>query len=547
MFKGRYFPLLLLTLLGVIFTFSGVLNAQDTEEEEACPSIVQTALASMGDNCSVLDRNSACYGFNQVDSSFALEEVDEDYFNAPADMAELITLETIRTSPLDIEQERWGVAVMNAQANVPGILPGQAVTFMLVGDVSVENDVDEADVTPIYESFTITVNTRANVRSGDSTNTNVIGIADPGAQLTADAVNEARTWVRVLYGGRMAWVSLEVIDSISNLEDLPTVEAQLLSPMQSFYFETGVGQPTCADAPDVLAIRSPENLVVDLTVNGANISIGSLIILKQIDATHFLIYVEQGHVETEDGQRVEAGQTIIGEMDEDGNWILWLDIRDANEEELGWGNLVRDGYQALGVIEEEASTDTFGLRGSCGSFVPTSPTLGLGYGQNTFFWNPYQGATSYRVWINNLTGGLYSFDTNGAQSNLTVNLINETVGYGYDFVWFVEALVNGRVVCTSQTITLQRGSEPVAGPGFFAFASCSGPATYSTIFSWNNLGGDTVTFTYNINSTPGGVSGPHSGDSSSFTEYTAGDTIDNIVATTGGGIVVPIGGTFTCL
>lgn len=542
MFKGRYFPLLLLTLFGMIFIFSGVLNAQDTEEEEACPSIVQTALASMGDNCSVLDTNSACYGFNQVDSSFALEEVDEDYFNEPADMAELITLESIRTSPLDIEQERWGVAVMNAQANVPGILPGQAVTFMLVGDVSVENDVEEADVTPMYEAFSVTVNTRANVRSGDSTNTNVLGIADAGAQLTADAVNEARTWVRVLYGGRMAWVSLQVIDPIPNLDELPTVEADVLSPMQSFYFETGVGQPTCADAPDVLAIRSPENLIVDLSVNGANISIGSLIILKQIDDTHFLIFVEEGHVETEDGQTVEAGQTIIGEMDEDGNWVFWVEIRDATDEEQGWGDLFVDGYEELGIIEE-VETPTF-VGGNCGSFVPTSPTLGLGYGQNTFFWDAYQGATSYRVWVNNLTGGLFSFDTNGAETNLTANLTNDTVGGGFDFAWYVEALVNGRVVCTSQTITLQRGAEAAApSPVFTVWWQCTG--SYVAKIFWSGLGAGTVTFDYNSDGYPYTGVGPFSGDSGSTPDF-GGYGFMFGVAYPSTGPSQPIPGALTC-
>jgi hypothetical protein len=67
-----------------------------------------------------------------------------------ADRTALIDLETIRTTPLNLALDRWGIAVMNVQANVPNTLPGQAVTFLLLGDAQVENRVvpEEAHIPP---------------------------------------------------------------------------------------------------------------------------------------------------------------------------------------------------------------------------------------------------------------------------------------------------------------------------------------------------------------------------------------------------------------
>ena len=535
--------LMIIVGLFTLFLLSWTVVAQDGDGVDGeCPELVERALFEMGENCSTVDRNSACYGFNQVDATFT-EAVDEEFFNTPSDITELVTVQSLQTLPYDLEEERWGVALMNVQANVPNILPGQAVTFMLVGDVEVDNDVDSADVTEPLEPFGVLATVRANVRSGDSVNSNVLGVVEVGTDLTADAVNEARTWVRVVYGGRLAWVSTDVLEPIADIETLPTVDGQLISPMQAFYFSTGVGQPTCNDAPDVLAIRSPENIVVDLSVNGANISVGSLIILKQIDANLFLIYVEEGRVETEDGQIVFEGRTIIGEMDEDGNWVQWLEVREATEEEQGWGDLFVDGYTAAGLIED---IPVF-VGGSCGSFVPTSPLLGLGYGQNAFYWDAYNSATSYRVWVINQGGGSISFETNGAETSLVGNLTNETIGGGFDFAWYVEALVNGRVVCTSQTIVLQRSSEAVVtGPAFWASWTCGPSGSYSTNFSWGNLpAGETVTFNFTENGGPLGL-GPFSAASGTQNYNSSALPISAASATTSGGVVYPLAGVLTC-
>src|SRR4029079_2373272 len=94
----------------------------------------------VGNNCADLEHNSACYGFNKLTASFN-QSVDPNFFTRPSDRSDLATLQTIQTAPLDWGLGQWGIAVMNVQANVPDTLPGQAVTFLLMGDTQVENAV----------------------------------------------------------------------------------------------------------------------------------------------------------------------------------------------------------------------------------------------------------------------------------------------------------------------------------------------------------------------------------------------------------------------
>ena len=72
-------------------------------------------------------------------------EVEEGFFNEPSDVTDISMIETIRTAPFNLEGEQWGVAVMVLQANLPQTLPGQNVTFILMGDTELENAVAPED------------------------------------------------------------------------------------------------------------------------------------------------------------------------------------------------------------------------------------------------------------------------------------------------------------------------------------------------------------------------------------------------------------------
>src|SRR5262245_36279681 len=92
----RHLPSLPLFILGIV-----VLSYMPASglAQTSCPSLVEQAITALGDNCSALDRNSACYGYDNVEATFT-EEVTPDYFVHPADRATLTTVDTLRTAPL---------------------------------------------------------------------------------------------------------------------------------------------------------------------------------------------------------------------------------------------------------------------------------------------------------------------------------------------------------------------------------------------------------------------------------------------------------------
>src|SRR5690606_4283578 len=123
---------------------SAVSQAQTPPDANVCPALVMRALQELEDNCSGMERNSACYGYRRLNATFT-REVSSDFFSQPADRTDLVSLQSLTTAPINLTEEEWGVALMNLQANVPNTLPGQAVTFILMGDATVVNAVAPED------------------------------------------------------------------------------------------------------------------------------------------------------------------------------------------------------------------------------------------------------------------------------------------------------------------------------------------------------------------------------------------------------------------
>jgi hypothetical protein len=107
-----------------------------------CPAVVNEALTQLGDRCGELERNIACYGNNNVQAAFNADftqTMPTAFFSQPSDQTDITPLEQISTSSLDLELNEWGIAVLKLQADVANTLPGQLVTFLLLGNVNVEN------------------------------------------------------------------------------------------------------------------------------------------------------------------------------------------------------------------------------------------------------------------------------------------------------------------------------------------------------------------------------------------------------------------------
>lgn len=449
---------------------------------DACPALVQQALAQIGQNCAGLDRNSACYGFNRVDATFS-QPVAENFFSQPSDRSALTTLQTVETAPLDLDKEFWGIAVLNVQANVPNTLPGQAVTFVLLGDVSVENAVPADQAVLPSTSIEVRALVPANIRSAPSANANLIGSVAEGTLLPADAVNADGRWVRVLYASGPGWVSREIIDPVGDLGTLTVLNRETRTPMQAFYFRTGVGDPQCLEAPALLVVQSPEKIRVDLSANGADFSIGSTVVLRLLEGNVMQLMVVDGQANL-GGIILPAGFTMTMPLAPDlrspaGGWenfrplnqteLLLLQILELIPPEiLSYGIEIPTQGDILATLQQFAQSGASGQGASsgpaagqanCSSFRPTSPLGGMAFGLNTFYWDPAPGATSYRVNIFDENGNqVASYETTGP----TTSLVGDTsgLGGGISFSWQVVALVNGQIACSSATVSMQREAPP---------------------------------------------------------------------------------------
>ncbi|MGB7341831.1 MAG: thrombospondin type 3 repeat-containing protein [Phototrophicaceae bacterium] len=106
--------------------------------QEACSALVEEALLAVEESCVDLGRNQACYG--NVDLTAEAQPDAADFsFQALGDVVDVSDIASLELSELNEDAGTWGVAVMSLQADIPNTLPGQNVTFILFGDVLIEN------------------------------------------------------------------------------------------------------------------------------------------------------------------------------------------------------------------------------------------------------------------------------------------------------------------------------------------------------------------------------------------------------------------------
>jgi hypothetical protein len=353
-------PLLTVLILSLVLLIGWAAQAQEERPlSEFCPALVEQAMERMAENCTGLERNMACYGYDAVQSTFNTE-VAPDYFAHPADTAELVNLRTIETSPLNVEAGQWGIAVMNVQANVPDTLPGQTVTFILMGDARIENLVEPDAARQDDDAELVRVHTGRNVPiyRRPSETSEVLGVTGRDTGLIADAISDDGMWARVTMGRVAGWIDVAQVYGDVYLDDLPLLSELAPSPMQAFYFSTGYGQPVCNQAPSAITIRSPDNMSVNLTVNGAEISVGSLITLQQHDDDEFEIIVHHGEVVTTTGQSVTTGQSITAQVNRETQAVVtWSEAREIAPEDSVIEQIAAEVEEVVAEIAPEATDE----------------------------------------------------------------------------------------------------------------------------------------------------------------------------------------------
>lgn len=126
-------------------TFTSVPATTEIAQSAQCSSVVAQALTAIDTACQRIGRNQICYGNVQLRAEFN-DGAAEIQFTAPGDIADLSAIRAVELSPLDADGGLWGLALMRVQANLPDTLPGQNVTFLLFGDVELENVSEETGI-----------------------------------------------------------------------------------------------------------------------------------------------------------------------------------------------------------------------------------------------------------------------------------------------------------------------------------------------------------------------------------------------------------------
>jgi hypothetical protein len=196
--------------------------------------------------CARTGRNEVCYGNLSV-SAEAIPAASDFQFAEPGNITKLNQLQSLKLTPLNVDGQTWGIVLMKVQANLPGTVAGQTVTMLAFGDVQITDASKEASAAAA-----------------------VAATAAAAAQPTAEATKPR-------------------VRPTPTLPPLTT-----FSPMQAFYFRSGVGEPACAVAPpDGILIQSSRGRQkITLMINEVRIRLGSTLFVQTIGSDLVINTVE---------------------------------------------------------------------------------------------------------------------------------------------------------------------------------------------------------------------------------------------------------------
>jgi hypothetical protein len=292
------------------------------EDNDTCPTIASAAITLVDTACQETGRNQACYGNLQL-AATPRANVTDFIFEQSGDIVDVVDIESLELQPLDVDDTTWGIALMKLQANLPDTMPGQNVTVLLFGDVSLQNAVEADEPAAILNA---TASSGVNLRGGPGTDYAVVGGLSVGDVVIADGRNEANDWLRVQFDNNgIGWVFAPLVTLDGDIDALIVRSAGDVTtsygPMQAFYFRSGVGDTACAQAPNGMLIQTPQGVgEVTLSVNEVTISMGSTVFFQTTANTETLVISTiEGRAEVtadEVTQTVEAGQQISVQLDE---------------------------------------------------------------------------------------------------------------------------------------------------------------------------------------------------------------------------------------
>jgi hypothetical protein len=262
------------------------------QDAATCSPFVESSLQQVGTNCANLESGNACYGHPGVTIA-TTDPASNQAFSEVANRVGLTDATSVQTTPFDPVESNWGIAVMNVQANLPKAMPGKGVVLIPMGGVTLSDAVSDEDTLVLPDQ---PLDIIIDVGGADlyMSPLNFNAVSEPFAHvpqdtlLQADGISKDGQWLRVFVihdqkyaQSPIAWVKLSNVANAPGIDKLPIIGPNSKTLLQSLYLTNTLDQPSCNDIPSsMLYVQGPEEVLVDLTVNGADIHFGSTILIR---------------------------------------------------------------------------------------------------------------------------------------------------------------------------------------------------------------------------------------------------------------------------
>lgn len=323
------------------------------KSQDACSETVDQALSRISKHCADLEPNSICYAHPLVEAGFA-EEATIEKFNSSSQRASVTGLSQVRSSALDLEQAHWGIAIVHLGANYPRTFKGPGIIVMLAGAAEISNEIDPARAPQIGEPLSTASLVETTLFKNPGILPRPLETAAVDQLLLVDAFDDSGDWLRVVNDGKIAWVERKNVVRLNGMDSLPVIGLDTAHPFQALSLWTDPEFPACDQAEPMVAIQTPADLPVNLTVNGVDIHIEGLVTFQQVHRNALSMTVHRGKVTTVFGQTVRQGESVIGILgrtaDRNAQVLDWSGALPASDAELARGQRAQAALNDLARV-----------------------------------------------------------------------------------------------------------------------------------------------------------------------------------------------------
>ncbi len=267
-----------------------------------CAQLLSNVEQHLAGGCRSLDRDQVCYGNRTLKVEYT--DSGTSTFAKEGDIAPLNTIKSITAGPLNPDQNEWGVAVLKVRAsNLAGTSAGQVVTFILYGDTTLSKPTASAAAPNAPPATTCggTITRFTYLRAKPGTYEQKVDQLPVNTVVTVTGRLADNSWFAAESQGKIGWLAAQTVkldcDAASLAVDDPSAP-WVMPGLSAFYFTTGVGsQASCTDIPPSgMLVQSPGGRKVTFKANGADITMGSTIILRATQNKSMTISVVEGQV-----------------------------------------------------------------------------------------------------------------------------------------------------------------------------------------------------------------------------------------------------------